>query len=121
MTGTSSVAELSAALRQFNATPWDIRERIVRVGPGGVGTLFEVDPDTRRIRETPAMQALRRLLHQHTPDVLIVDPLAELHTSEENDNGAMRAVAASFRALAVEFNMAVIIAHHTRKGGRDAR
>jgi hypothetical protein len=48
--------------------------------------------------------------------MLIVDPLAELHTEQENDNTALRSVIANFRALAVTFNMAVIVLHHTRKG-----
>src|SRR4030095_15372640 len=34
----------------------------------------------------------------------------------ENDNTAQRALIAAFRALAIEFNMAVIVVHHTRKG-----
>ena len=41
--------------------------------------------------------------------MLIVDPLAELHTEQENDNTALRSVIANFRALAVTFNMAVIV------------
>lgn len=68
------------------------------------------------ILETVAMVALRALLQAHTPDVLIVDPLAELHTAPENDNTALRAVIASLRVLAVEFNFAVVVLHHTKKG-----
>ena len=63
------------------------------------------------------MEALRDLLHEHVPDMLIVDPLAELHTASENDNTALRGLIAVLRALAVEFNIAVIVLHHTRKGG----
>ena len=38
-------------------------------------------------------------------------------SSEENDNTALRAVIAKFRELAVKHNIAVVILHHTRKGG----
>jgi hypothetical protein len=46
----------------------------------------------------------------------VADPLAELHDADENDNVALRAVVAAFRTLAVEFDMAVVLLHHTRKG-----
>ena len=108
---------LSVALRQFRAGPDDIRGKVITTGPVGVGTLLEVDTEMGFVSETPAMLALRALLEEHTPDMLIVDPLAELHTAPENDNTALRSVIACFRALATEFNIAVIVLHHTRKGG----
>jgi hypothetical protein len=108
---------LSAALRQFpGATPDDIRGKVIRTGPSGVGTLLTRD-DAGRVHFTPAMARLERLIIQHKVDVLFVDPLSELHNSEENDNGALRAVIARFRELAVKHNIAVCILHHTRKGG----
>jgi RecA-family ATPase len=63
------------------------------------------------------MDRLEQLICQHNVDVLFVDPLSELHNVEESDNGAMRAVVARFRELAVKHNIAVCILHHTRKGG----
>jgi hypothetical protein len=107
---------LSATLRQFDAAPADIQGQVITAGPVGVGTLLEVDSETGFVHETLAMQALRELLREHEPDMLIVDPLAELHTAPENDNTALRSVVAGFRALAAEFNMAVVVLHHTRKG-----
>lgn len=107
---------LSATLRQFNAFPCDIKGKVIRVGPNRIGTLFVVDGKSGTIMETPALAALRVLLRQHKPDLLVVDPLAELHTAPENDNTAMRAVVSSFRELAKEYNVAVVILHHTRKG-----
>jgi len=62
------------------------------------------------------MDGLRGLLRDRAPALLIADPLAELHTAEENDNTALRSVIAEFRALAIKFNIAVILVHHTRKG-----
>jgi hypothetical protein len=103
-------------LRQFDALPSDVHGKVVTAGPIGVGTLFEVDAETGFVNETFAMQALRELLRERMPDVLIVDPLAELHNAQENDNTALRSVIAAFRALAAEFNMAVVVLHHTRKG-----
>jgi hypothetical protein len=107
---------LSAALRQFNATPADIKGKVIRVGPSKIGTLFVVDTKTGVISNTPAMDRLRGLIEARKPAMLIADPLAEPHTAEENDNRAMRAVIAELRALAVEFDIAVVVLHHTRKG-----
>ena len=88
----------------------------VRLKRGAVqGTLFSVD-ETGLIANTKALEALRALIAERHPDVLIADPLAELHTADENNNSALRMVIAEFRAIAVEFNIAVILVHHTRKG-----
>ena len=107
---------LSAVLRQFDASPADIKGKVVRAGPTGVGTLFTKNHDTGAILYTPAMSELRQLIEVHRPDVVIADPLAELHTADENDNTALRSVLAAFRSLAAEFGVAVILLHHTRKG-----
>jgi replicative DNA helicase len=114
--GDEQRRRLSATLRQFGACPDDIRGKVIRTGPLRIGTLFVVDSQTGTIIESPALAVLRVLLREYTPDMLIVDPLAELHTAMENDNTAMRAVVSSFRELAKEFNVAVVILHHTRKG-----
>jgi hypothetical protein len=107
---------LSATLRQFDATPEMIRGKIVRVGPTTIGTLFSFDKKTGEVTITPAMERLRDLIRERHPALLIADPLAELHGGEENDNTALSAVLGAFRALAVEFDLAVILVHHTRKG-----
>jgi RecA-family ATPase len=106
---------LSAALRQFDAAPADIAGKVIRAGPAGIGTLFSRDA-SGALSSTAAMARLRELIAERRPALLIADPFAELHVEEENDNTATRAVIAAFRALAVEFNIAIILVHHTRKG-----
>ncbi len=107
---------LSAVLRQFGATPADIKGKVIRTGPGNVGTLIEYETDNRQIVSTHALWRLEQVIIERKPSTLIVDPFSELHNAEENDNTAIRAVIAAFRALAVKYNIAVIILHHTRKG-----
>ena len=46
---------------------------------------------------------------------LLVDPLAEMHSVNENDNAAMRVVGSEFRRIAQETNCAVCLVHHSRK------
>ena len=51
----------------------------------------------------------------HEIDVLIVDPLQDLHEGEENSNPEMRFVAGILRRISWEAECAVICVHHTRK------
>jgi len=113
---TEQRRRLSATLRQFGATPADIAGKVIRTGPSSIGTLLARDEDGN-LQFTPAMQRLEQMIAARKPALLIVDPLAELHSEEENDNTAIRAVIARFRALAVAHNIAVVVLHHTRKGG----
>ena len=110
----------SAVLRQFGAAPSALAGKVMRAGPHDVGTLLARDPAGRDLASTGAMVELQRLVAEFRPDVLILDPLVELHTAEENDNSALRAVMAQFRTMATEHQMAVVIVHHARKGASQA-
>ena len=107
---------LSATLRQFNATPRNLAGMFRVIGPTQVGTLLHHDPASGYTTRTEVMEAIEAQIAEFQPDVLFLDPLVELHTAEENDNTSLRAVLAAFRQLAVRCNIAVVIAHHTRKG-----
>jgi hypothetical protein len=109
-----------AAARIAQRAPREaLASRIAVCGPEDLGTLFERDALTGRVAATPAMAALGDLVREAGASVLVVDPLAELHNAEENDNTAMRAVVAAFRQFAREAGIAVVILHHHRKGQAD--
>jgi RecA-family ATPase len=107
---------LSAALRQFASGPSDIAGRVLRCGPASIGTLLERDSFTGAVAFTEAWHALEALLAQERPDLVVLDPLVELHTAEENDNTALRTVIAHLRGIAQRHGCAVLLVHHTRKG-----
>lgn len=107
---------LSAVLTSMGRLPSDVAGWILRTGPTRTGALFEKHPLTGGIVPTAAMAQLEADLVEFGADALFLDPLAELHGVEENDNTGMRAIVAEFRALAVRLNLAVCIVHHTRKG-----
>jgi hypothetical protein len=107
---------LSAVLRQFDAIPADIADKVIRVSPTQIGTLFGHENETGELFPTPAMNRLRQLIADRKPDMLIADPFVELHEEDENDNTALRRILAEFRSLAAEFKIVVILVHHTRKG-----
>lgn len=110
---------LSAVLRQFSATPADIAGKVIRSGPKAVGTLVRLDKHGN-LAQTPAMDELEELIEEFKPDVVFLDPFSELHGSEENDNGAVRAVVAHFRAMAVLHRLSIVLLHHTSKAGASA-
>jgi AAA domain len=64
------------------------------------------DPDRTRLRETT-----RRL----RPRLLLLDPLVRLHGIDENHAGEVAELLAYFRGLQRQFDLAVVLVHHTRK------
>jgi hypothetical protein len=117
---TEQHRRMSATLRQFSAVPADLGDMVMRIGPNATGTLLRRDPISGRLAFTAAMRALETLIEEHRPDVLVLDPLVELHDAEENDNTALRAVMAKFRQLAIQYNLALVLIHHARKGSSQA-
>lgn len=107
---------LSATLRQFGRGPEDLAKRLIRCGPKSVGTLIERDPVTGTIVLTEAWDSLEALIAERRPDVVELDPFAELHTADETDNTALRQVVARLRELAQQYDCAIVLVHHTRKG-----
>lgn len=107
---------IAAALIPLGKTPHEVSGRIVRCGPAGVGTLIDVDAVTGGMRFTRAWEAIEALIREHKPDVLALDPLVELHSADENDNTALRAVVARLRTLAQEHDISILLLHHSRKG-----
>jgi len=64
------------------------------------------DPDRMRLLETT-----RRL----RPRLLLLDPLVRLHGIDENNAGEVAALLAYFRSLQRQFDVSVLLVHHTRK------
>lgn len=106
----------SAALRQFGRVPRDLSGRVLRCGPASIGTLLDRDSYSGQVQFTDAWHALEALIAQEKPDLVVLDPLVELHTAEENDNTALRQVIAHLRGIAQRHACAMVLVHHTRKG-----
>jgi len=58
---------------------------------------------------------IKTALHKNV-DVIVFDPLVNLHTCNENDNGQMRFVMSILNRIACETRTSVFITHHTTKG-----
>jgi len=61
--------------------------------------------------------ALRRLVSELAPRILLLDPFVRLHRLDENDAGQISGLLAYLRDLQREHDVAVVVVHHTRKNG----
>ena len=66
-----------------------------------------------------AMAEIRGNLAEVKPEVLILDPLKNFYSGEENSADNMREFMAAVRLLIQQFNITVIIVHHTGKKQND--
>jgi hypothetical protein len=105
---------VGAAAQELFADLDEVDEQLDRLECMGVATLFAADQD-RALVPTKAWGQLVQVIRERRPDVLILDPLIELHNVEENDNTLLKGVIARLRALAQHFGLAVLLSHHTRK------
>jgi hypothetical protein len=110
----------SATLRKMGLTSEDVRDHLLILGPSRVGTLLNTVRDGSLLVNTPVLDKIEDYIQAFRPHVLMLDPFVELHQAEENDNTAIRAVMARFRAMAITYDMAIVILHHARKGGGNA-
>ena len=107
---------IAAALRMFGAKASDLGGRLRLLSPTGIGMLLTLDPETRRLMHTPLMDELVTMLDGFKPDLVVLDPLIELHDAQENDNTALRRIVAELRIVARTRDIGLLLLHHTPKG-----
>ena len=110
---------IAAVLRWFGKTAHDLDGRLQLTTSNGLATLLGLSPETGKIERTVLYLNLIQEIASFTPDLLILDPLAELHDLQENDNTGLRVVGSQLRLLAQQASLAVLLVHHTRKGPAD--
>lgn len=73
---------------------------------------LDLDEDARRLGDTVA--ALR-------PRLLVLDPFVRLHRRDENASGDVAPLLALLRDLQRQYQLAVVVVHHAKKGGGSVR
>lgn len=104
---------LAAARIHHGIEPTDLRGWLFCATPKGI-KLADMKDGARAAGPLEAM--LRQVIATRQIDLLGLDPFVKLHGMEENDNGAMDFVCGILVKLAIEFNIAVDVPHHTKKG-----
>lgn len=104
---------LAAARIHHGIEPADLKGWLFCATPKGI-KLADMKDGARAAGPLEAM--LRQAITTRQIDLLGLDPFVKLHGMEENDNGAMDFVCGLLVKLAIEFNIAVDVPHHTKKG-----
>jgi hypothetical protein len=65
----------------------------------------------------PVVEAIRATILGNMIDVVVIDPFVSCHAVNENDNGAINAVATAWAQIADSTGTAVELVHHSRKTG----
>jgi len=60
---------------------------------------------------------LSNIIKLEKPNVLTLDPLLYFHSCNENDNAEMSIVMNNLRRLTNEYNISIVLVHHTKKPG----
>jgi hypothetical protein len=107
----------AAMLRHFGRCKADLNGRLKLLNPNKAGLLVTLDPDAGKVGHTRLLGELLDLIDTFKPDLVMLNPLGELHdVTEENNNAALRRVAAELRVIAKTKDIGILLAHHTRKG-----
>jgi AAA domain len=104
---------LAAARLHHGIAPADLQGWLFCATPKGI-KLAHVRDGAKVCGPLEAM--LRQTIKSRRIDLLGLDPFVKLHALEENDNGSMDFVCDLLVKLAIEFNIAVDVPHHTKKG-----
>ena len=94
----------------------ELQDHLFLSAPGGTAGKLMVADEYGRPQPGPLHDELRRTIERHRIDVVAADPFVKLHSLEENSNSALDEVMVLLSDLASEFNVAVDLAHHTKKG-----
>jgi len=107
---------VAAMLRMLGSKKADLGGRLKLLNPARAGLIVTLDPDKVKLRHTPLLGEVLAAIAAFKPDLLMLNPLGELHDAEENDNAALRHVVAELRVIAKTKDIGMLLAHHTRKG-----
>jgi hypothetical protein len=104
---------LIAACRELNVDVTLVNQNLRVATFKRGGPLLEKGENGQEL--TANGEQLRDAIRDHGARLVIFDPLVEVHTASESDNGEMHSVFSAFRDLARDNNCAVLITHHVTK------
>jgi AAA domain len=110
--------QLTAAALFHDVSAAECDSRIfVDSGPEGAELCIALEGETGFQVAVPVVEALVAELLARKVDVLVIDPFVSSHSVNENDNGAIDAVAKTWARIAKRANCAIVLVHHSRKLG----
>lgn len=79
--------------------------------------LIADDPFKYRLDDPKGIQTMLFWMNQRRPKLVILDPLIDFHSIDENDSGAMNRLLRPLRTWAIKNNASFLVVHHMRKPG----
>lgn len=106
---------VDAAMKVHGLTRADIEDRLIVVSIDELK--ITIARFSQELREVIAVDlpALRDIILRNRLDVVMLDPIAELHELEENDNVQMAKLMGMIRSVARETKAAILLLHHASK------
>jgi hypothetical protein len=108
---------LRAARLRYGITATEVKDWLYLWTPRGI-RLMEIDERGKAVLGELDRQ-LRQQIELHKIDLVGIDPFVKSHGAPENDNSAIDTIATLLAAIAQEYDCAVDVVHHTRKGRSD--
>jgi len=111
---------VDAAMQVHGLTRADIEDRLIVVSIDELRiTIARFSQELREVIEVD-VGVLKQIITANMLDVVILDPIAELHELEENDNVQMSKLMGMVRSVARETKAAILLLHHASKASVDA-
>jgi hypothetical protein len=105
---------LRAAMLHHGVVAEDIKDFLTYCAPRGL-KLLKTDPRGNR-SVGDLYDELRAAIEKHKIDIVGIDPFVKAHGVEENDNNAIDQVCIMLADIGAEFDCAIDIVSHARKG-----
>jgi hypothetical protein len=111
---------VDAAMQIHGLTRADIEDRLIVVSIDELK--ITIARFSQELREVIAVDVdvLKQIIVANRLDVVMLDPIAELHELEENDNVQMAKLMGMVRSVARETKAAILLLHHASKASVDA-
>ncbi len=92
-----------------------LKDRIKQLGipPGKI--IFPYKDPLVDFKLEDHLANLEKVIDYHNPDLVVIDSLRGSHRKEEKDSKDMQEIMSTLVTLAKQFNIAIIIIHHTNK------
>lgn len=99
-----------------------LRDRIASIGRSrglalGAMDLQVITAPRLRLDDREDRARLLETMRRYKPRLLLLDPLIRLHGLNENDSREMSELLSFLRTIQRQFDVAVVLVHHARKGG----
>lgn len=111
---------VDAAMQIHGLTRADIEDRLIVVSIDELKiTIARFSQELREVIPVD-IDVLKKIIIANRLDVVMLDPIAELHELEENDNVQMAKLMGMVRSVARETKAAILLLHHASKASVDA-